>query len=128
MEEQKHLIIVTHGIDDGIRQMLFALQYGMTLINMNLDVTMFLTGLAVRWSYKELARLRGKGEFVTAMDYLSMFIEGGGKVKVCTTCYEDEMISTFREKEIASTLIKGAELVGLTEVAEESLDRKVTVF
>jgi len=127
-KEKKNLIIITHGIDDGIRQVLFSLQYAVTMVNMNLDVTIFLTGLAVRWSYKELAQLRGCGDFVKALDYLSIFVDAGGKVKVCTTCYENEMIVTHKEQEIANTLIKGAELVGLAEVAELSLVSNVLVF
>lgn len=126
--QSKNLIIITHGVDDGIRQVLFALQYATTLINLNLKTTIFLTGLAVRWSYKDLSYLKGRGDFVKAIDYFAMFTEAGGKVKVCTTCYEGEMFSAIKNKEITDTLIKGAELVGLTEIAEESLDCVVTVF
>ena len=128
MTEERNLVIVTHGIDDGVEQMSLALQYGITLVNMNMDVTLFLTGLAVRWSYKEMANLRGKGGFVAAMEYLSMFINGGGVVKVCTTCYEDEMLTTHKEGKIADTLIEGVKFSGLTEIVEMSLDSKVMVF
>ena len=126
--QSRNLIIITHGVDDGIRQVLFALQYAITLTNLNLKTTIFLTGLAVRWSYKEFSCLRGYGDFIKAIDYFTMFSGAGGKVKVCTTCYESEMFSAIKNKEIADTLIKGAELVGLAEIAEESLESIVTVF
>lgn len=127
MEKQKHLIMITHGVEDGIRQILFAFQFSITLVNMGVDVTVFLTGLAAKWAYKGIEHTVQGDEFSVLRDYIKEFTKNGGAILVCRTCYGEEYNLKGRDA-MDQTVAEGVKLVGLNVIAEKSLDSKVIVF
>ncbi len=128
MVKSKQLVIITHNVEDGIRQVLFGLQYALTMLNMGLDVLIFITGSTVKWTYKEINEKLVVGEIDSLTSYLRLCIKSGGKILVCSTCYETQICDIAKLDNKEGSLISGARLCGLTEVAEESFERDVTVY
>lgn len=126
-EKQKHLIVITHGVEDGIRQILFAFQFSITLKNMGIDVEVFLTGLAAKWAYRGIDQMVQGENFIVLRDYIKEFLNSGGAIMVCRTCYGEEYNLKERE-EMNNSLTEGVKMVGLSVIAEKSLDSKLVVF
>ena len=126
-EKQKHLIMVTHGVEDGIRQILFAFQFAITLRNMGVEVSMFLTGLAAKWAYRGIEQTVQGEDFAVLKDYIKEFLNSGGIIMVCRTCYGEEYNIKGRQ-EMDESVAEGVKLVGLNVIAEQSLESKLIVF
>ena len=126
-EKQKHLIMVTHGVEDGIRQILFAFQFAITLRNMGVEVSMFLTGLAAKWAYRGIDQTVQGDDFAVLKDYIQEFLNSGGTIMVCRTCYGEEYNIKGRQ-EMDESVAEGVKLVGLNVIAEQSLECKLIVF
>lgn len=126
-DRQKHLIIISHGVEDGLRQILFGFQFALTIANMGVETSLFLTGLASRWAYKGVGTTIQGDEFIALKGYFDSFIEANGKILVCRSCYTEEYNLTDDEN-VDQTLSEGVNLVGLSVVAELAMESKVITF
>lgn len=128
MSKSKQLVIITHNFEDGIRQVLFGLQYALAMLNMGIDVLIFITGSTVKWTYKEASKKLVVGEINSLNSYLRLCVNHGGEILVCSTCYETQVCAIANLDNKENSLIPGARLCGLTEVAEKSFERDVSVY
>ncbi|VAW15650.1 hypothetical protein MNBD_BACTEROID05-817 [hydrothermal vent metagenome] len=127
MEKEPHLIIITHGVEDGLRQILFAFQYSMSLLNMGIPTSIFLTGLAARWANKNVEHSVQGSDFQSLKGYFERFKEHGGDLYVCRTCFGEEC-NVSDQSEMEEILAAGTSLVGLSVITELSLKCKVITF
>jgi len=122
--KEKYLIIITHGIEDGIRQFIFGFHYAITLLNLGQDVTIFLTGLAVKPVVKDAIDTIQGTKIDIMHENIQHFFEAGGQLLVCITCIR-EVCNMTKHKSAKKCLIDGAKVAGLNIIGEKTLKSKV---
>jgi len=127
MEKEKYLIIITHGMEDGLRQLIFGFHYALTLLNLGQEVTIYLTGLAVQPVLKDVGHTIQGHKIDSMKESVQEFLDAKGEILACITCIREncEMKS---HKSAQKCLIDGVKVAGLNVIGELSLSSKVVTI
>lgn len=109
----KMLIILTTGPEDRGNRATLAFAMGVASLISGVDTTIYLTMGGTFWSRESATKTTHIAGFEKLKVYVDQFIEGGGRIKVCSPCNEYYCAIASDEG-----LMKGAELAGLTHVVD----------
>jgi predicted peroxiredoxin len=111
--EDKIVVVATHGPEDPERA---TLPFVMATAAQTMDTAavVILQGGGVLLAEKNIMDYVFAGGLPPLRDLMKTFLEGGGKLLVCTPCVQHRMIEQ-------SKLVEGAELIAGARVVQESI-------
>jgi len=86
--QQKHVIVLTCGTEDGGARATLAMALAVSLQAMGCDVAVYMNFQAAIWALKGATRSIQIPGFDSLETYLKLFEDGGGKVYACASCFE----------------------------------------
>ena len=123
MPQDRLLIIVTTGPEDRGNRATLAFAMGVSSLISGVDTSVYLTMGGTFWSRQGSERGVHIDGFEPLADYRDQFMEGGGKVMVCSPCNEF-YCSIASDK----PLIAGAEICGLAHIVDFALEGSVVTL
>lgn len=118
-EAEKMVYIVTHAAEDPERAT-FPFMLATAAQAMEVEVVVALQGVSVFLAKKGYLEHVAAAGLPALKDLVDRYLEGGGKLLVCTPC--------IRERNIAETdLIGGAELIAAARLNQEILSANATL-
>lgn len=123
-EPQKHLIVLTHGQEDGGSRATLAFALAVSLQAMGSDVAVYLNAQSAVWAFERpMQSIQIKG-FDSLAVYVSLFQESGGLLYVCASCIESLTSGAAKEEKTLGPFRQGITPAGLTTLASLCLERK----
>lgn len=119
----KMLIILTTGTEDRGSRATLAFSMGVTALISGVEASLYLTMGGAIWSRAEAIKWVHVAGFEPLGVYAGQFFEAGGRMLVCSPCNEFYCAATA-----GASLIKEAELSGLTHVVDLALDSSVVTL
>ncbi len=130
MKEKKHLIVLTHGQEDGGARATLAFALAVSFQAMGCDVAVYLNFQAAVWAFPNVsASVHIKG-FDSLQTYISLFQEGGGKIYICSSCFENipGWSPDNPEKSGYGPMRPGVIPAGVTTLASLLIERRALTF
>lgn len=116
----KMLLILTTGPEDRGNRATLAFSMGVAALISGVEAHVYLTMGGAFWSRRESVKSVQIEGFEPLNVYVDQFVEAGGRILVCSPCYE--FFCSIASKH---DVMKGAELVGLTHVVDLALESSV---
>ena len=113
---EKMLIILTTGAEDRGNRATLAFAMGVSSLISGVDTTIYLTMGGTFWSRRHAKQRVHIDGFEPLETYVEQFLDGGGKLMVCSPC--NEFFCSIAGEQ---PLIDGAELCGLTHIVDLAL-------
>lgn len=126
MSDSHHLVVLTHGQEDGGGRATLAFALAVSLQAMGGDVCVYLNSHAAIWAYDWLIKRTSIPGFDKLETYVDLFREAEGKIYVCASCIEQIRATLGEEQKDALT--KGITPAGITTLASLMLERKTISF
>lgn len=127
-EKQKHLLVLTHGREDGGARATLTFALAVSLQAMGCDVCVYLNSQASIWSFeKPLESVQTPG-FDSLLTYISLFEQSGGQIYVCSTCTETLIGEEPQQRTMFGTIRKEVVPAGVTTLASLMIERKTLSF
>ena len=121
--------MLTSGTDDGGRKAAIGLGLALSALSRGTDVHVFLSlesaALATPTGAEGL-QPRGFSEPLSA--YIDHFVDMGGKLEVCSSCFEEYCKSSPKDEQGRTVLRPGVSIHGLGVVAERAQSMPVITF
>ena len=90
VDPEELLVVLTASLDDGGRKAAIAFGVALAALSNGANVHLFLSlEAAVLGTPTGAAGLRPRGFSEALADYIGHFVELGGKLEVCSSCYEE---------------------------------------
>ncbi|MEZ6096284.1 MAG: DsrE family protein [Pirellulaceae bacterium] len=86
-ESKEFLIILTEGKSDNGRKATIAFSMALSALAMGHPATVFLTSDGAVWGYRGSARQVIVPGFSPLAELIQQFIEGDGRILLCSTCH-----------------------------------------
>jgi len=115
--KNKMLIILTTGPEDRGNRATLAFSMGVSALISSVETTIYLTMSGTfwsRWKASDTVHIEG---FDPLNKYISLFLENGGNLLVCSPC--NSFYCSIAEN---TALIEGAQLCGLTHIVNVALN------
>lgn len=96
-EQQKHVIVLTSGTEDGGARATLAMALAVSLQAMGCDVSVYMNFQAAIWALKGATRSIQIPGFDALETYLKLFEDGGGTLYACASCFEHMPLWEQRE-------------------------------
>jgi predicted peroxiredoxin len=124
--QQKHVIVLTAGMEDGGARATLAMALAVSLQAMGCDVAVYMNFQAAIWALRNATssiHIRG---FDSLETYIDLFQESGGKIYVCTSCIEHLPLWSGREgaSDFSSPLRDSVIPAGVTTLASLLAERR----
>jgi predicted peroxiredoxin len=123
------LVVVTVGLEDGGRKAAIAFGVALAALSTGTDVSVFLSlesAVLGTPTGAHGARPRGFSEPLEA--YIGHFIDLGGKLEVCSSCYEEYCRGLPKDESGRPALRHGTGIHSLSFVAERASQMPVLTF
>jgi predicted peroxiredoxin len=117
------LIILTTGPEDRGSRATLAFAMGVSALISGVDATIYLTMGGTFWSRNGARRKVRIEGFEPLQTYVDQYMEGGGKLTVCSPC-NDFYCSIAGEE----PMLPGAELCGLAHIVDLAMGSSVVTF
>jgi predicted peroxiredoxin len=125
-QSNQHLIVLTHGQEDGGGRATLAFALAVSLQAMGGDVAVYLNAQAAIWAYDWVIKRANIPGFDRLETYVNLYRESGGQIYVCASCVEQ--ITAHLSKQEADDLSAGVMPAGITTLASLMLDRNTISF
>ena len=123
------LIVLTAGLADGGRTAALALGVGLAALSHGDDVHLFLSlESAVLGTPTGAQGIRPRGFSESLEQYLQHFLELGGNLEVCSSCYEEYCRDLPKDEQGRPALRSGTRVHSLGAVAERAQLMPIVTF
>lgn len=126
----KHVLVLTHGQEDGGARATLAFALAVSLQAMGCDVAIYLNFQAAVWAFPNFSQTIEIKGFDKLQTYINLFQEAGGKLYVCSSCFEN--IPGWSAEQPNNSgygpLRQGIIPAGVTTLASLLIDRKPLTF
>ncbi len=128
--DKKHLIVITHGQEDGGARATLGFALAVTLQAMGCDVAVYLNFQAAVWAFPNVTESCHIKGFERLQTYISLFQESGGKIYICSSCFENlpRWSSDDVEQSAFGPMNKNVIPAGVTTLAALLIERKTLTF
>ncbi|MBK8975679.1 MAG: DsrE family protein [Planctomycetes bacterium] len=113
------MVVLTSGKQDRGTRATLAFSWACSALAMGMRTSVFMTMEGTIWAMRNAARGVQVDGFEPIESYIETFLSLGGSLLVCAPC-TTYYCSTDDVERVASTLIEGAELVGLATVVSRT--------
>ena len=126
---KQHLIVITHGGEDGGQSAILASKLAISLQAMGVGVHIFLTLSGTRWAMEGSGHgFRLEGE-PSLEDYIQTFLSAGGEFMVCAPCVSAYCsLPSLDSSTFEGAMRQRSRYAGLASVAERMMHMEATVF
>lgn len=127
--DNKHLLVLTHGREDGGARATLAFALGVSLQAMGSHVVMYLNSQAAVWAFEWAVQSVDIPGFDSLQTYISLFEESSGDIYVCASCVDS--MSTQSTGTLPPSLGPFRHKVtpaGVTTLASLMIERKTISF
>ena len=123
------LIVVAAGLSDGGKKAAVAFGVALSALASGSRVWVFLTlDSAVLGTPSGAAGIQPRGFSAPLSEYIAHFLELGGKLEVCSSCFEEYCRDLPRGDDGRTLLLPGTSIHGLGIVAERAASMPVLTF
>ncbi len=88
-DQNQHLLVLTHGQEDGGSRATLAFALAVSLQAMGSDVAVYLHEQASLWAFEGASQSIHIPGFDSLQTYIDLFLEGAGTLYVCASCAND---------------------------------------
>jgi predicted peroxiredoxin len=129
MNSGQLLVVLTCGAEDGGRKAAIALGVALSALAVGRDVYVFLSLESSVFATPTGARaIRPRGFSDSIHDYLEHFAELGGKLEVCSSCFEEYCRDLPKDEHGKVMLRPGTKIESLGIVAQRSAVMPILTF
>lgn len=129
VETESLLVVVTTGLSDGGRKAAIALGVALSALANGCTVHLFLSlESAILGTPTGALGLHPRGFSEPLSAYLNHFVELGGQIEVCSSCYHEYCREAPKDADGNPQLLEGATVRGLGIVAERAFQMPVLTF
>jgi predicted peroxiredoxin len=123
------LVVLTDVLEDGGRKAAIGFGVALAALARGSNVHVFLSLDSARLGTPTGADgMRPRGFSESLAQYITHFVDLGGKLEVCSSCYEEYCRSLPRDDQGKTELRPGTAIRSLGVVAERALDMPVITF
>ncbi|MCK6509900.1 DsrE family protein [Myxococcota bacterium] len=119
-----HLIVLTHGQEDGGSRATLAFALAVSLQAMGEEVVVFLHAQAAIWAFESVLQSIHIPGFDRLDIYTKLFEEAGGQIYVCASCAEETQAALPPQAHQVGGLRSCVTQAGLTKLASLLITHK----
>jgi len=121
-------VVLTAGLEDGGRKAAIAVGVALAALADGTNVRLFLSLESTKFATPTGADVRPQGFSESLSDYVRHFIDLGGKLSVCSSCYEEYCRDLPKDEAGRPRLYPGTTIETLAEVARAAVEMRVLTF
>ena len=123
------LIVLTSGLEDGGRKAAIAFGVALSALATGVTVYLFLAlESAVLGTPTGAGSTAPRGFSEPLREYIRHFSELGGKLEVCSSCFEEYCRELPKDERGLTALLPGTEIHSLNSIAERATQMPVLTF
>jgi len=126
---ERLLVVLTDALQDGGRKAAIGFGVALAALSRGCHVNVFLSLESAKLGTPTGADgMHPRGFSESLSQYIAHFLDMGGKLEVCSSCYEEYCRSLPRDEQGKTELRPGTAIHSLGVIAERALDMPVMTF
>ena len=124
-EKSRHLLVLTHGQEDGGSRATLAFALAVSLQAMGAEVVVYLHSHASVWAFEKISQNINIPGFDSLGVYIDLFLESEGTLYACASCVDDiNNDPRYTGQYAVGSVRKTVVPAGITTLASLMMERK----